>query len=729
MRFACLAATVYFCALAVAAAQTNWAWSDGFAPAFGCDGRVWAVERMDSGLMYFGGDFNACGDVAAANLVRFDPASGEFSAVMMDEVNGVSGVVRALASNGNDLYVGGDFTHAGTTLVNRLVRFDGQQWQAIGSAGSVGVGGGSVMTLVFHEGLLYAGGTFTSAGGVPLNRVGRWDGSSWNDMGGGMDTAPLSTVNKMVVHPQAPLRLYATGSFTEAGAQTVNNVARWDGNNWHPMTDSQGGIGLNQQGRVVALDGDDVIVGGSFTEAGGKAIARVARFDGTAWSGLGSGVNGPVFALTVDAGRVVVGGGFTFGGNVLAHGLAMFEAGDWQAFTDLEVGIRGTPYELLFIDGELLVAGDITAAGGCRAQSLARWNGERFFSLSEIEGWGTRGRVFALARFNGELIATGLFRLAGAVDANHIARFDGQQWHPLGTGLNTVGHVLLAHEGMLYVGGNFSGQPGTRVARWDGNTWQSLGEGLNGVVHALVWHDGALHAAGAFTLSGTTPVNRVARFDGAAWQALGEGTGNGIGGTVYSLASFQGELIAGGLFLQAGGQPAARIARWDGSQWLPFGSGASSVVRAMTVHQGALIVGGSFVSVDGVTTGPIARFDGTSWTALSDTPLPGQINALASSNDQWLFAAGEFATALGETSPNLAWLNGSDWIRIGDSTGHGAAWEIRSVITQDDADPNEPPVLYVGGRFGQGGLFTAANMGRLVPLGDRIFRDGFSPDP
>ena len=45
--------------------------------------------------------------------------------------------------------------------------------------------------------------------------------------------------------------------------------------------------------------GAALYVGGDFTSAGGVAVNRIARWDGTLWSALDGGVNGPVAALTV----------------------------------------------------------------------------------------------------------------------------------------------------------------------------------------------------------------------------------------------------------------------------------------------------------------------------------------------------------------------------------------------------------------------------------------------
>src|SRR5688572_27565773 len=57
-----------------------------------------------------------------------------------------------------------------------------------------------------------------------------------------------------------------------------------------------------------------LVVGGSFTIAGDVLAARIATWDGTSWSALGTGMSGTVSALTVYNGNLIAGGAFTTAG-------------------------------------------------------------------------------------------------------------------------------------------------------------------------------------------------------------------------------------------------------------------------------------------------------------------------------------------------------------------------------------------------------------------------------
>ncbi|MGB9613419.1 MAG: chitobiase/beta-hexosaminidase C-terminal domain-containing protein, partial [Candidatus Margulisiibacteriota bacterium] len=54
--------------------------------------------------------------------------------------------------------------------------YDLYWWQALGS----GMNGSVYALAVDSSGNLYAGGSFTTAGGVSANRIAKWNGSSWS---------------------------------------------------------------------------------------------------------------------------------------------------------------------------------------------------------------------------------------------------------------------------------------------------------------------------------------------------------------------------------------------------------------------------------------------------------------------------------------------------------------------------------------------------------------------
>ncbi|MDQ6694887.1 MAG: hypothetical protein M3014_10805, partial [Chloroflexota bacterium] len=163
------------------------------------------------------------------------------------------------------------------------------------------------------NGDIYVAGTFTMAGGVPANRIARWNGNAWSALGSGAN----STVYTLTIIGND---VYAGGLFTIAGGVTVNHVAKWNGSTWSAL-----GAGTDDRVYAIAVNNNgDIYVGGDFTTAGGIAANHVARWDGTAWFALGSGTNAVVNAITplVENGSLFVGGAFTTAGGSTASRIA-----------------------------------------------------------------------------------------------------------------------------------------------------------------------------------------------------------------------------------------------------------------------------------------------------------------------------------------------------------------------------------------------------------------------
>jgi len=353
---------------------------------------------------------------------------------------------------------------AALTLLASLFSFAtvyavGETWWPLGSGMDK-----EVYALAFDSsGNLYAGGSFTTAGGVPANRIAKWDGTSWSSLGSGVN----AEVYALAVDNSG--NLYAGGAFTSAGGVGASHIAKWDGTSWSALGDGT-------SGRVNALKfnaSSDLYAGGSFTAASDvDDTSHVAKWNSSVWSALDSGTSSTVRALAVDN------------------------------------------------SGNLYAGGDFATAGGAGASHIAKWNGTSWSALGD----GTSGRVNAL-KFDasGNLYAGGSFTTAdGDVTVNHIAKWDGTSWSALSSGVNGGDVYALAFDssGNLYVGGSFTSAGGVtanRVAKWYGSVWSALesGVGVNDIdiVRALLYDDsGNLYAGGGFTSAGSVSANRIARW-------------------------------------------------------------------------------------------------------------------------------------------------------------------------------------------------------------------------
>jgi trimeric autotransporter adhesin len=156
---------------------------------------------------------------------------------------------------------------------------------------------------------VYAGGEFTTAGGSAATNIAQWNGTSWSPLGSGLSGGQYgSDVSALAVSGST---LYAGGFFTTAGSDTnANYIAQWNGSSWSGL-----GSGMNSYVWALAVSGSTVYAGGDFTTAGSDTNANyIAQWNGSSWSALGSGMNSDVEALALSGSTLYAGGDFTTAG-------------------------------------------------------------------------------------------------------------------------------------------------------------------------------------------------------------------------------------------------------------------------------------------------------------------------------------------------------------------------------------------------------------------------------
>jgi hypothetical protein len=281
--------------------------------------------------------------------------------------SGANAVVRAIAvaSNG-DVFVGGDFTDFGGSGADYIARWNGSSWNTVGGATALN---NTVYALAFGPtGLLYVGGAFTNAGGnASADGIATWDGASW----GNLSTGTLLPVICLAVTPTGTL--YAGGQFTSIGGSTADNIAYWNGSAWSNLA-SDTAINNNVYALAIGLDGK-LYVGGAFTNANGIADAdHIASWDGSSWAALSTGTVNDVLALAIGPnGWLYAGGGFTTIGGVSASHIAQWNGVAWQP---LGSGVTTGVNALAFIGNQLYVGGVIATAGGIVVpDGFAIWSG------------------------------------------------------------------------------------------------------------------------------------------------------------------------------------------------------------------------------------------------------------------------------------------------------------------------------------------------------------------
>ncbi len=498
---------------------------------------------------------------------------------------GLGGTVYSLADYGGEAYAGGVWFEAKGGVIRGLARFDGADWRPVG--GGVDLINYSfppkqtrVAAMTVFNGELVFAGTFDRVGAQAINYIARWDGATVRPLGAGLRlTFDEADVRGLAVYNN---ELYAAGDFDLAGSTPVAGIARWNGTTWSAV-----GTGLRHSingtagvGRCLAVHSGALVVGGEFDRAGGVVVNNLARWNGTAWSGLGAGSFAPVYALAVHGTQLVAAGQFQLAGGAVAM------PGAWNGATWTAMGANAptTPSVALCSVGTHLYA-DTGAA-------LARYDGSGWTMAGLVNGIfsGVEGTsIRALHAFGGELWVGGEFTRAGSTP-NQLA---------------VASASVVAFDGV--------------------NGWRSLGGGQglgNHAVRMLPWRNG-LVAAGMGD-AGAAASTGLAFYDGDRWSAIGRFSG-GNGG-VSDGAVYQGDLIVTGSFAQIDGQPFPGIARFDGAQWHPFGPLAPVRLHA----HGSDLFGYGF--------GALQRWNGTTF-AIAATPTTGGIDQLYTHQDGLLYIA------------------------------------------------------------------------------------------
>jgi trimeric autotransporter adhesin len=333
---------------------------------YGVNGIVNSVSVSGTNV-YVGGSFTSIGGLAANNIARWNGTA------WFALGSGLNGVVSAIGVSGSDVYAGGVFTTAGGNSANNIARWNGSSWSALGSGVSGGTFGTGVRAIAISNDNVYVGGFFTSAGGSSASRIARWNitNSSWNTLGTGVSGGTAPVVFAIAVNGG---NVYAGGSFTTAGGNSANSIALWNGSVWSALGSGISG-GSNPVVLAIAANGSAVYVGGNFTTAGGVSASHVALWNGSTWSALGVGVNNFIYTIALRGDNTVyVGGDFTTAGGMPANRIAVWNGISWVS---LGTGLNGSVRCFAVSGTNLYTGGDFlsTGDGSLAASNIIQRNG------------------------------------------------------------------------------------------------------------------------------------------------------------------------------------------------------------------------------------------------------------------------------------------------------------------------------------------------------------------
>jgi hypothetical protein len=580
-------------------------------------GNVNAIVADGSGGWFVGGNFTFVGDERRPQLAHI-LANGRLDTAWTGRVDGR---VMSLALVGTTLYVGGEFTQAGsgagtamTTARQNMAAFaagDGALVPTTALAAD-----GVVTTLAASGATLYAGGDFASFGGQPRTRLAAYDtqGDSVTAWTPGAD-APV----RAIVPATSAGVVFVGGAFANAGGAPRAFVAAIDtatglATAWNP--------GANDAVTALALVGDTLYVGGRFTQLGGSARnhAGAVHAATAALQPWDPNVDDAVLAFSVTGTTLFLGGEFlNVGGRVRLHAasvdLATGTLSTWHPATNDPVRV------MVASAGRVALGGSFEALGGHLRRNLA-----------------------AIDLETGRLLP----------------------WRPRPDGV--VLALAVARDRRLYVGGAFTtiaGQSRDRLAAFDlaTQTLTSWNPGADAAVRALAAFtdtnaDTTVYAGGDFTMAGGQARSHLAAIAGASGLAVPAFAPGATSDAVLALDVNTTHVYAGGQFTTLGGAALpflGRVDRVTGAADAAWAPAPDDVVRAVNLAPQTVYAGGLFANIAGTGRAHVAQLSLTApATATGWTPNPDRAVNAIDRDGPHVFLGGAFTTVAGQPRSRLA---------------------------------------------------------------------------
>jgi hypothetical protein len=379
---------------------------------------------VHGGVVYVGGWFNTVDGRSRPGVAALEVATG----AVTDWNPRANGPVKALATDGDEIYVGGEFGmlglwehRAGLAALNATTGMV-KPWNP-------NPDGTIVTSLAVRGGAVYVSGDFASIGGKLRSYIAALDttngeASAWNPGANDIARAMVLSGNT----------LYVGGQFTQIGGQRRKYIAALDATNgvvtaWNPEAD--------YDVFALASSGSTIYAGGLFERMGGQPRNSIAAIDavaGTAteWNPNAEG-HGWVSALVVQGSTIYVGGSFDRIGGQARNGLGAIDGVTGGATAWDPAPVAGGHFypevdALACIGGRVYVGGDFSSVGLAHRNNFAVVDTVDGFS----EGWdpGADGRVWALASEGGSVYVGGGFSRLGELPCAALAAVSVPAWAP-----------------------------------------------------------------------------------------------------------------------------------------------------------------------------------------------------------------------------------------------------------------------------------------------------------
>jgi hypothetical protein len=315
---------------------------------------------------------------------------------------------------------------------------------------------------------------------------------------------------------------------------------------------------------------------------------------------VGNGVDGEVQELYADnaGGKLYVGGTFvnvdsTIEANNIAYVTEQNNVITWHSMGS---GTNGPVYAIAAYENKIFVAGHFSEAGGQGANNIAYWDGTAWHAAGC-----TFGTIYDLIVYKNELYACGSFDVCAAMSDVNVAKWNGTLWQQM-PGLSGKVNTMEVMGDDLLLGGAFTfGTEAANVVRWnESQYYHAFGNSIPNEVKDFEWHRDTLYAACKQT-SPSQLNSSLFQFIGGSWIApdytLWGFTSMSDVPAFNSLCVDNNNLMIGGNFnyspgvgIFANNCVALEQSVFNNGNWFLV----DSAINKLTLFKGALFAGGKF---------------------------------------------------------------------------------------------------------------------------------------
>ncbi len=653
--------------------------------------------------------------------------------------------------------LGGDFTYAGGESKSRLARLneDGSLDESFNPEGS-GANSRIRAIAIQPDGKIIIGGDFTSYNGTPINRIARLTSTGALDPEFNVGSGAMGAggVYDLAIQPDG--KIIAVGLLTNYQGVT-NRIVRInpDGSRDTGFNIGEGANGLI---RTVAVQGNNILIGGDFTTFNNTPANHIALIGptGTIIDNFG-GANGNVHEIRVlPDNSLLVGGEFTTFNEVPRNRLvkitpqrtvdATFNPAN-PATPNQVPGVSGG-FSVVSVQtievqegGKIFIGGTFAQYNGTNRSSFAKLNADGTLDTEYNSGFGATGsggvQTIVLQNNMHPLVGGSFNAFSGR--STGIIALDGStgafRENFTGTVENDGEVKSIAMQGnKIVVGGIFrfvNGEPRSNLARLnaDGTLDESfeIGSGFNNTVNSVsVQPDMSIVVGGDFSAYNGTAVPRLARLwpNGALQSEFISALGTGPNLPVTSVLAYEEGILVGGYMTKFGTTDVGGLTRlrYDGSIDPTFNNGQKGAegpqmrIEAIQMQGSYILIGGRFDRFNDVQRTNFARLNANG--SVDATFAPSNANAIVYAVhkrpwDEKIHIGGLFTEYNGTPVNRLARLMPDGSLDPDFSVGAGPGNSVRTIFAQSDNK------VIVGGEFNNFAGSNTRGIARVLANGQR----------